>query len=128
MKTVRLATAAAALALLATPAAAGGFSFGSLGGNLGNWAYGDGAGFGGAEGGCIGHCTSSSESLTSSDSYVGYTASGNTSYGGNTSSFSGYGVGHVQSHSGAVSGSGAGAGIGFKLGGFKPSMGGKRPR
>lgn len=118
MKALHLTTAAAALVLLATPAAAGGFSFGSLGGNLGTWAYGDGAAFGGADGKCIKSCKSTSESLTSSDSYAGYYKSGNTSYAGNVSSFSGYGVGQVQSHSGAVSGSGAGAGIGGKIGSF----------
>ena len=128
MKTLRIAVAATALSLLAAPATAGGFSFGSLGGNLGTWSYGDGAAFGGAAGVCIIACASSSTSLTGSQSYAGGGVSGNTSGAANVSTFQGLGVGHVQSHSGAVSGSGAGIGIGGKLGTFRLQGGMNGPR
>ena len=124
MKSIVKALGVAGIAAcFATAAAAGGFSFGSAGGNQGKWAYGDGAAFGGAEvsgfhGGST-YSESYGDSATSKSS-CHYCADTTTAHAasGNQSGFSGFGIGHAQSHSGAVAGSGVGDGYGFKLGDF----------
>jgi hypothetical protein len=124
---VKALSVAGIAACFATAAMAGGFSFGSAGGNAGKWAYGDGAAFGGAEvnsyyGGQTWSESGAGSETTKSSCYYcgGYSSSTSAEAGSfNESGFStSYGSGHAQSHSSAVAGSGVGFGLGFKTGDF----------
>jgi hypothetical protein len=138
MKLVRIMAIAALAAGVSTAAQAGGYSFQSIGGNLGKWAYGDAAAHGDAQvyGYDNGYTYSGSDASTETKKETeikgncGYCGSGEVkvekkttsdSYAYNEAGFSTYyGEGSAQSHSGAVAGSGVGAGIGFKAGNFEP--------
>jgi hypothetical protein len=65
MKRITMIAAAAAFALASTSAMAGGFKYGSAGGNFGKWAYGDGAAGGDAKIVGLGYGETSSERLCS---------------------------------------------------------------
>lgn len=121
MKRIAMIAAVAAFALASTSAMAGGFKYGSAGGNFGKWAYGDGAAGGDAKIVGLGYGETSSESYAGSQTnksfgYGGYGTSA-MAESGNRSSFKGLGVGYAQSGSSAVAGSGIGHGFGFKVGG-----------
>jgi len=120
MKRIAMIAAAAAFALASTSAMAGGFKYGSAGGNFGKWAYGDGAAGGDAKIVGLGYGETSSESYAGSETkknfgYGGYGTSA-VAESGNRSSFKGIGIGYAQSGSSAVAGSGIGHGFGFKAG------------
>lgn len=120
MKRIAMIAAAAAFALASTSAMAGGFKYGSVGGNFGKWAFADGAAGGDAKIVGLGHGETLSESYAGSQTTktYGYGSLGTSAMAesGNRSSFSGYGLGHAQSGSSAVAGSGIGHGFGFKKG------------
>ena len=138
MKLVRIMAIAALAVGVSTAAQAGGYSFQSIGGNLGKWAYGDAAAHGDAtvSGYKEGYTYSGSDASTETKKEAeikgncGYCGSGeikvekkttsnSTAY--NEAGFSTYyGSGTAQSHSGAVAGSGVGVGAGFKAGNFEP--------
>jgi len=134
MKRIAMIAAAAAFALASTSALAGGFKYGSVGGNVGTWTYGDAAAGGDAKIIGLGYGKTSSESYAGSDSTktygFGYKSVGKSvgtySASGNRSSFKGFGIGYAQSGSSAVAGSGIGHGFGFKAGSV--GVGGKGKR
>lgn len=111
--------AGAVLALSASTALAGGFSYGSTGGNRGSWSYTDGAAGGNSGIVGIGYGQTGSHSYAGTNNEANrYGAYGNA-WSGNTSYFKGYGIGYATSGSSAVSGSGVGYGSGYKAGGIK---------
>jgi len=143
MKLVRIMAIAALAAGVSTAAQAGGYSFQSIGGNLGKWAYGDAAAHGDATvngrktGGTYSRSYAHNKAKTkhkiSGNVSIGcgFCVSGNIqqtkkaedkAYSHNYSGFSAPygGLGSAQSHSGAVAGSGAGHGDGYKFGSFAP--------
>lgn len=126
MKLVRIMAIAALAAGVSTAAQAGGYSFQSISGNFGKFAYGDAAANGDAKvsGNNSGYTLSDSYAETTTKKnrpYGGKKKTSSASYGGNYSEFkTDYGSGTAQSHSGAVASSGVGVGVGFKIGNFEP--------
>jgi hypothetical protein len=125
MKAKLFFATAAAVAFAATSATAGGFSYGSLGGNFGNWSYGDAAAGGSAyvSGKFGGQTTSESYATVVQNSGTKKKWGNTTNYSfsssqaGNQSSFSSkWGGGYAHSGSSAVAGGGTGFGIGGKIG------------
>lgn len=116
--TLKLLTiAAATLAVAATAANAGGFRYGSAGGNFGNWAYSDAASGGTAKVSGWQSGSTSNESYAETHNYRGYKTAGSSASTGNMSQFqTKFGMGSATSGSSAVAGSGLGKGLGFKLG------------
>ncbi|MFP4538077.1 MAG: hypothetical protein ACLFPA_07215 [Dichotomicrobium sp.] len=134
MNLVRIMAIAALATSVSTAAYAGGYSFQSVGGNFGKWAYGDAAANGEAKVHGYKSGETYSESIAETDTRKSFGVTrkqSNTkfekktssqSYGGNVSGFTTeYGMGSAQSHSGAVAGSGVGTGAGFKIGNFEPN-------
>jgi len=117
MKRIGMIAAAAVFAVASTSAMAGGFKYGSAGGNFGKWSYGDGAAGGDAKIIGLGFGETSSESYAGSDTKRTWKGTSAVAESGNRSSFKGFGVGTAQSGSSAVAGSGIGSGFGFKAGG-----------
>ncbi len=120
--------AAAVLALTATSASAGGFKYGSLGGNYGTFANINGGSFGSAKvssygkrcrKGCRSGGSTSSETYLEIKSYKTYNSAGAYGSTGNQSSFKGFGRGTAHSQSGLTASAGVGYGIGGQIGGFK---------
>jgi hypothetical protein len=125
MKLVRIMAIAALAAGVSTAAQAGGYSFQSIGGNLGKWAYGDAAAHGDAKVSGYDYGYTESQSYADTETKKEHRdykkKSSSYSSAGNYATFEVYGgEGSAQSHSGAVAGSGVGAGIGFKAGNFEP--------
>ncbi len=126
---MRLALIAASSALLiasATAASAGGFKYGSIGGNVGYWSYGDAAaasdvivdaGKGGKCRKCgnAGGGSAATESYGTLDTYANKYSAGGAASSGTYATFQGNG--HIQAGSSALIGAGSGAGFGFKAGG-----------
>lgn len=117
MKRIGMIAAAAVFAVASTSAMAGGFKYGSAGGNFGKWAYGDGAAGGDAKIIGLGYGKTSSESYAGSETRRTWKGTSAVAESGNRSSFKGFGIGTAQSGSSAVAGSGIGYGMGFKSGG-----------
>ncbi len=110
--------AAAVLALTATSASAGGFKYGSHGGNYGKFSNINGGSFGGAKFSGYGHGNTSSETYIDVKAYKGYYSAGAYGNTGNQSSFKGYGHGTAHSQSGLSASAGVGYGKGGQHGGF----------
>ncbi len=117
MKIVSVLTVAATLALASTAASAGGFKYGSVGGNLGTFSNINGSAFGSAKTHSYYGGHTSSESYIEVKAWKGYGSAGAHGSTGNQSSFKGYGEAHSQS--GISASAGAGYGIGGQFGGFK---------
>jgi len=113
MNILRAAAAAAAFAIVCTPAMAGGFSFKSKGGNWGGtWAYGDGQASGYVKGYGPNEVKNESGSFSQSEKMDNW--SRNESGGFNKIDLEGRGK--LESTTSAFSGSGVGSGHGFKSG------------
>ncbi len=136
MKIVGILAAAAALALTATAASAGGFKYGSLGGNHGTYANVGVASFGSAKitsGRSHGHKKyrskkkwgGNSGGKAYSDTYVDVNvykrkhSAGIYGSTGTKSGFKGSGRGEAHAQSGISGSAGIGSGFGGHIGGFK---------
>lgn len=118
MKIVSVLTVVATLALASTAASAGGFKYGSIGGNFGTFSNINGGSFGGAKShSYYGGGSTSSETYIDVKAWKGYGSAGASGSTGNQSSFTGYGEAHSQS--GLTASAGAGYGVGGQFGGFK---------
>ncbi len=142
MNIVRIVAIAALAAGVSTAAQAGGFEYGSAGGNHGNWAYADSVSAGDAKvhGGYYGSTYSGGDALSvtgeaaaglacirigcgsAGGAALGAKVTGAYTAGENYSEFyADYGYGSAQSHTGSYAGSGAGRGDGYKSGYFEPT-------
>ena len=133
MKVLRITFMTAIAACISTAAMAGGFEYTSIGGNMGNWAYGNSMSSGDAK--VYGYKSGSTYSYGGADTYTtmsttssycyycsnSTTTTASVSSGGNYSGFQTYyGGGSAQSHTASFAGSGVGGGIGGKFGKFSP--------
>lgn len=111
--------AVAVLVLASSAAHAGGFRYGSAGGNLGNWSYSDA--YAGGSANAYGFGIGETYSASNSERFANESWNGNTSGARslNESGFRTRGFGSAHSSSSALAGGGTGAGIGFKIGGVR---------
>jgi hypothetical protein len=115
MTILKITAAAAALAIAATPAFAGGFSYRSMGGNHGKWAYADGEASGSVTAFGSGKIRNESGSYALAEKT--WNSASSEAGGFNNLSLRGHGV--MKSTTSAFSGAGVGFGGGFKSGGVR---------